>query len=168
MKISPLELSIEGIFTVSKPQTHSVSFKSYKFMKSKTTTGEPRYVLSHRTAEGLLHDDLYGLDHEEAWLIYLTHHCTFIGKEKISMGTLSGTAIDCKIVLRHALLNNAAAIIILHNHPSGLSGPSQRDIAFTNQLRRACALMDISLNDHIIVGEYDFYSFEMEKSYKYI
>ena len=73
-----------------------------------------------------------------------------------------------KRILRQALLHNAASIIVLHNHPSGSSIPSQNDISFTKRLRDACMLIGINLNDHIIVGEDDFYSFIMEKSYKYI
>lgn len=125
-------------------------------------------VISHRTAEELLHDDLYGLDHEEAWILYLTTHCAVIGKEMVSKGTLDSTAIDCRTILRQALLHNAASIIVLHNHPSGSSHPSQHDIFFTSKLREACVLIGIKLNDHIIVGEDDFYSFDMEKSFKYL
>ena len=161
-------MRLEGIFTASKSQTQSVSTKPYKFMKSTQTADKHCFVLSHRTAEELLHDDLYGLDHEEAWLLYLNKCRDCIGKEMVSKGTLAQTSIDCRTNLRQALLHNAASIIILHNHPSGSSLPSPQDITFTDRLRKACVLMDIPLNDHIIIGEDSYYSFNQEKSYKYI
>lgn len=125
-------------------------------------------VVNSCAAEELLHEDLYGLDHEEAWLIYLTSHNQVIGKEMVSKGTLDKTAVDCRTIMRQALLHNAAAIIILHNHPSGTPAPSNHDIFFTSKLREACVLMDIRLADHIIVGEEEFYSFCDEKTYKII
>ncbi len=137
-------------------------------MKPTPTSDWQQPIVSHRSAEELLHDDLYGLDHEEAWLIYLTTHHAVIGKEMVSKGTLDRTSIDCRTILRQALLHNAASIIVLHNHPSGSSKPSEHDIFFTKKLREACVLVGISLNDHIIVGRDDFYSFYMEKSYRYI
>ena len=124
-------------------------------------------VASSRRAVELLHGDLYGLDHEEAWVLYLTTHNHLIGKEMLSKGTLDKTAIDCRTILRQALLHNAAAIIVSHNHPSGDATPSGSDISLTNKLRQACSLVGIELTDHIIVGEEDFYSFDMEIAYKY-
>ena len=144
------------------------TINTHQIMRISPSTDRQRPVVSHRSAEEMLHDDLYGLDHEEAWLLYLNKLSYPIGKEMVSKGTLDSTAIDCRTIMRQALLHNAAAIVILHNHPSGSSKPSQHDIFFTNKLRQACVLMDIKLEDHIIVGEDDFYSFFMEKSYKYI
>ena len=128
---------------------------------------DKQQITDCRAAERVLHDNLSGLDHEEVWCIFLARDNTVIAKEMVSMGTLTQTSIDNRTVIRWALLNNAAGIIILHNHPSGTSRPSQHDIFFTNKLRQACVLMDIKLEDHIIVGEDDFYSFLMERSYRY-
>lgn len=108
---------------------------------------------------------LKGLDHEEVWLVYLTSAGGFITSEMVSKGTLSQTSIDCRTILRQALLNNAAGIIILHNHPSGNPLPSPADIRFTQRLRKACSIMEIGLLDHIIVAEKGFYSFAEEKTY---
>ena len=85
----------------------------------------------------------------------------------LSKGTLTETAIDCRTVLRQALLHNAAALILLHNHPSGNPKPSQQDIHFTDQLRKACLLIDIRLVDHIITSKNSFYSFIEEKVFTY-
>ena len=76
-------------------------------------------------AERALHDNLTGLDHEEVWCIFLARDNTVIAKEMVSMGTLTQTSIDNRTVIRRALLNNAAGIILLHNHPSGNPQPTR-------------------------------------------
>ena len=120
-----------------------------------------------RTAQEVVHDHMKGLDHEEVWIIHLTNANTVISAEMIAMGTLSQTSIDCRTVLRAALLQNAAAIILAHNHPSGLPLPGQSDIKFTGELRAACNLMNIKLLDHIILADDSFFSFAQEQTLKY-
>ena len=80
----------------------------------------------------------------------------------LSRGTFDRTAIDSRTILRQALLKNAAAIILCHNHPSGNEKPSQADIGLTDNLRKACKLMDIPLLDHIILSSGKYYSFADE------
>jgi DNA repair protein RadC len=115
-----------------------------------------------RAAAALLRDKFHALDHEEVWVLYLTARMHPIGSEMISKGTLTATSIDCRTVLRQALLHNAAALILMHNHPSGDPSPSPNDIRFTKQLRQACSLMDVQLLDHIITADEGFYSFSEE------
>lgn len=81
-------------------------------------------------------------------------------------GTLTQTSIDCRTVLRNALLVNAASLILLHNHPSGDPRPSTQDIHFTERLKNACYLMDVQLLDHIIIGEDGFFNFADENIIK--
>ena len=116
-----------------------------------------------RAAERALHDNLTGLDHEEVWCVFLTGNNTVISTEMLSKGTLTQTSIDNRTVIRRALLNNAAGIIILHNHPSGNPMPSPQDIAFTARLKFACNIMDIRFLDHIICSEGGFFSFAEER-----
>ncbi len=120
-----------------------------------------------RTAQEVVHDHMKGLDHEEVWIIHLTNANTVISAEMVAMGTLSQTSVDCRTVLRAALLQNAAAIILAHNHPSGLPLPGQSDIKFTGELRAACSLMNIKLLDHIILADDSFFSFAQEQTLKY-
>jgi len=67
-------------------------------------------------------------------------------------GTLNQASVHTREVVKHALIHNAAAVIIAHNHPSGDPSPSQTDIELTKHLKSALALVDISLLDHIILG----------------
>lgn len=124
-------------------------------------------ITTAASAATMLHDRMNNLDHEEVWVIYLTSRVTPLGTEMLSKGTLTETTIDCRTVIRQVLLKNAAAIILLHNHPSGDPTPSASDIRFTDRLRKACSLMDIKLLDHIITAENAFYSFAEETTTKY-
>lgn len=119
------------------------------------------------TAECLLHDRMCNLDHEEVWAIYLNSKLIPLDQQMLSKGTIDHTAIDCRTVLRNALLLNASSFILLHNHPSGDPNPSKEDISFTDKLRKACSLIDINLLDHIIVGDESFFSFAEDTTTKY-
>ena len=119
-------------------------------------------ITNPKAAEHLLHDRMHSLDHEEVWAVFLDRKASVIGQEMLSKGTLNETSIDCRTVLRNALLVNAASVILFHNHPSGDPHPSAQDIYFTQKLKRACSLVDVNLLDHIVVGEDRFFSFADE------
>ena len=119
-------------------------------------------ITNAKSAEAILHDRMSTLDHEEVWAVFLDRKASVIDKKMLSMGTLSQTSIDCRTVLRNALLVNAASLILLHNHPSGDPRPSAHDIHFTERLNKACSLMDIKLLDHIIIGNQGYFSFANE------
>ena len=121
-------------------------------------------IFNALVAANILRDQMHALDHEEVWVLYLTSSLKPIGTEMISKGTLTETAIDCRTVLRQVLLHNAYGLVLLHNHPSGDPRPSQHDIQFTDNLRRACKLMDVILPDHIITSEDSFFSFAEGKT----
>lgn len=125
-------------------------------------------VLSSTHAAFLLRNHLKDLDHEELWVLYMTQRDILIGKEMLTKGTLKSTLIDVRGIIKHAILNDAVKIIIAHNHPSGDPRPSLCDIRKTRDVKSACTLMDITLEDHIIFGDEDFYSFSEEKTKRYI
>ena len=120
-------------------------------------------VHNSQDAVRLVYPVLSGLDHEEAWVIFMTSRHGVIAQDMLSKGTLTQSSIDSRTILRQALLRNAAAIILCHNHPSGNEKPSRADIGLTDNLQRACRLMDIHLLDHIIVGEDAYFSFSEEQ-----
>jgi DNA repair protein RadC len=124
-------------------------------------------ITNSQTAVAVLHDQMQALDHEEVWAVFLDLRGKVIDRQMLSKGTLTQTSIDCRTVLRNALLVNAASIILLHNHPSGDPRPSHQDIHFTDRLNKACSLMDIKLLDHIVVGENGYFSFADEVITKY-
>jgi DNA repair protein RadC len=91
------------------------------------------------------------LDVEHCVALYLDTRFRLITCEEISRGTLNQASVYPREVVRAALRHHAAAIILAHNHPSGVAEPSQADIALTQHLRKALALVDVRLLDHLIV-----------------
>jgi len=78
--------------------------------------------------------------------------------EELFRGTIDGASVYPREVVKAALKHNAAAIIIAHNHPSGIAEPSQADERITHRLKDALELVDIRLLDHLIIGDGDIVS----------
>lgn len=103
------------------------------------------------------------LDHEECWALFLNKANRLIAKEMISRGGLDSTIIDNRMIIRKAIDKKAAAVILVHNHPSGSALPSRADIAQTQALNRALKTCDLSLLDHVIIARDSYYSFADER-----
>ena len=124
-------------------------------------------ITASAQAAGFLREDLRSLDHEESWILLLNAAKLPLAKKMITVGTLKSTPIDHRRVFKEALLTNASAIILFHNHPSGSAVPSASDINETQRLKRACDIFDIELLDHIILTDESFYSFAEETQNKF-
>ena len=121
--------------------------------------GHVTKVTASRDAFRLLQPRLSDLDHEEFWVILLKRSNAVISVKHISKGGLSGTVADPKIIFQVALESRAAAIILSHNHPSGNLQPSGADIELTRKLTEVGEMLDVSVLDHIILGNNSYYSF---------
>lgn len=95
---------------------------------------------------------------EELRVIFVNAQNFYIGHELISIGTSNQLLISNRDILRKAILSGAMGIIIIHNHPSGLTNPSSADIDSTKLLKQACIQIGIELIDHIIIGD-GYFSF---------
>jgi DNA repair protein RadC len=82
--------------------------------------------------------------------------------EIISMGGITGTVADPRLILKKALEQEATALILCHNHPSGNLKPSQADTALTQKIKTAASYIDIKVMDHVIVSENGYFSFADE------
>ncbi|MCK5169727.1 MAG: DNA repair protein RadC, partial [Bacteroidales bacterium] len=102
------------------------------------------------------------LPHEEFWILLLNRSNRIIEKIKISQGGISGTVIDVKIILKHAVEKLASSIILCHNHPSGNKKPSSADDTITGKLKSGAELLDIQVLDHIIVADIEYFSYADE------
>jgi DNA repair protein RadC len=91
--------------------------------------------------------------------LFLDNRHRLIAFEEIFRGTIDGASVHPREVVRQTLLHNAAAVIIAHNHPSGVVDPSQADEGVTRRIRQALALVDVRLLDHLIVGDGQCFSF---------
>jgi DNA repair protein RadC len=85
--------------------------------------------------------------------LYLDNRHRLTGFDELFRGTIDGASVHPREVVREALEHRAAAVILAHNHPSGVAEPSQADELITQRLRDALALVDIRLLDHVIVGD---------------
>ncbi len=149
--------SIKGIGRARAAQL-SAAFELSRRIESETPEENPR-ICSSSQAAAIMVPLLKDLPHEECWVMFLNRANRCIGKEKLSSGGTSSTVIDIKMVLKKAVENLSGGIILFHNHPSGTPRPGKRDIEQTEALRKAAALLDISLFDHIIIGRKKYFSF---------
>ena len=120
-------------------------------------------ITSPKTVFRMMLPILRGLDHEECWILFLNRANYLISKEKLSSGGLDSTILDCRHILKKALEKKASGIIIVHNHPSGSALPGSADIQSTRQLDRALKACDISLLDHVVIAQDNYYSFADEE-----
>ena len=96
---------------------------------------------------------------EEFILLCLNNSNKVVGFYKLSSGGMTGTVVDVRMIFTTALNCLATAIIIAHNHPSGTLQPSEADKAITRRIKEASKTLDISVLDHLIITDEDFYSF---------
>jgi DNA repair protein RadC len=119
-------------------------------------------ITSSKTAYQLFQKRLSDLPHEEFWLLILNRSNQVIKEEFISKGGITGTIVDVRLICKSAIENNASGIIIAHNHPSGQIIPSKQDKEITIKLKSALILFDVSLLDHLIIGDLNYFSFADE------
>ena len=95
---------------------------------------------------------LAGLGHEVFFALWLDAQNRLIAPEELFRGTLTQTSVYPREVVKKALHHNAAAVVLAHNHPSGVSEPSSADEFLTRELKQALALVDVRVLDHFIVA----------------
>ncbi len=116
-------------------------------------------ITTSQEAYHLLSPMMESLEHEEFWVIYLSRANKVIKYSQLSIGGISGTVIDIRLLLKECLENLASSIIIAHNHPSGNLAPSQADRDITAKIAQAAKLLDIQLLDHLIITDTAYNSF---------
>lgn len=100
------------------------------------------------------------LKKERFVVLFLNTKNKIIGEETISEGTLTGCLVHPREVYQSAILKNAVAIIVAHNHPSGEPQPSREDKELTDMLFKAGKTIGIPLYDHVVIGDGIYYSFQ--------
>ncbi len=97
--------------------------------------------------------------HEVFAALFLDNRHRVITYEELFRGTIDGASVHPREVVKQALAHNAAALILAHNHPSGVAEPSAADRSLTRRLSEALSLVSIRVLDHIIIGDGEAYSF---------
>jgi DNA repair protein RadC len=118
------------------------------------------------TSSKVMYKEMYPiigeLPHEEFWGVYLNNSNKIIFKAQLSKGGITGTIVDVRLVFKIALEQNAVAIVLAHNHPSGKLQASEADIQVTKKIKNAGLQLDIPVLDHLIVTEHGYFSFADE------
>ena len=133
--------------------------------KNNIPYNERAKVSGSMDAFNILHDthDDGTIDYTESFrVLYLNQSNQVLGCNTISKGGLTNTSVDVRTILQGALLTNAVAIILGHNHPSGNTRPSRDDEMVTQQIVKAAQMLDIRVLDHIIYTRENYYSFTDE------
>jgi DNA repair protein RadC len=110
-------------------------------------------IRSPADTEAFLVSRLRHLPHERFCCLYLDNRHRVLRFDELFRGTIDGTSVYPREVVKEALAVNAAAVILAHNHPSGVAEPSQADERITRRLKSALELVDIRLLDHLIIGD---------------
>ncbi|HEA15519.1 MAG: RadC family protein [Pseudoalteromonas prydzensis] len=140
----------KGLGTAKFVQLQAVLELSRRYMmeqcQREAVFNSPQSVYDYLTLE------LRGLQQEIFMVLYLDSQNRLIKEETLFYGTINAASVYPREVVKAALKNNAAALILAHNHPSGIAEPSQADKLITTKLQQALQLVDINILDHIIVG----------------
>jgi DNA repair protein RadC len=118
-----------------------------------------RVINSPQSVYDEMKQHLQDKSHEEFWIILLNRANEVIKTVAVSIGGISGTVCDPKMVFKYALENMASAIVLVHNHPSGQLKASEADVNLTKQLKGCGQILDLPVVDHIIFTDKGFLSF---------
>ena len=148
----PAELAAEqGIGVARLALLKALPELARRYYEQSLARGAP--IRSPADTEAFLKARLHGLPHERFCCIWLDNRHRVIAFEELFRGTIDGTSVYPREVVKQALAVNAAAVILAHNHPSGVAEPSQADERITRRLKAALELVDIRLLDHLVVGD---------------
>lgn len=123
---------------------------------------EKRKITSSKDVYEEMFPHLIDKDQEEFWVLYLDMKNAIIEKKKISLGGVSSTIVDPRIIFKHALETLASGLILVHNHPSENPFPSDVDIKLTTNAQNAATFFSMVLLDHVIFAGANYYSFADE------
>lgn len=106
-----------------------------------------------------LSQQLHHESREVFQVLYLDNQHRLLKSEPLFYGTIDASPVYPRVVVQQALKYNAAALILAHNHPSGVAEPSRADRSITSRIQQALQLVDIRVLDHLVVGDGEVVSF---------
>lgn len=142
---------IPGLGPAKYAQLHAAMELARRNLRENIERG--RALTSPQATREYLTAALRDRPHEVFCALHLDTRHRVIAFEELFAGTIDSAHVHPRVVVEKALARRAAALIIAHNHPSGVAEPSQADLTITRRLRDALALVDIRLLDHFIVGD---------------
>ena len=149
---SPEELrQVNGIGLAKSSQLNAILELSRRYLKADGPRGQS--LTSSAASKLLFKSELRHQPNEVFAVLFLNNQHEMIRFEHLFNGTINSAQVHLREIVRRCLKYNAAALIVGHNHPSGISEPSQSDIAITRDLKKALQLIDVRLLDHLVVGD---------------
>ena len=141
----------KGMGQAKYVQLQAVIEMSRRFLSEKMQRGEA--ITNPKLVHQYLLSRLRDYPYEVFACLFLDNRHRIIEYEELFKGTIDGASVHPREVIRRAIKHNAAAVILAHNHPSGIAEPSQADIRITQKLKEALMLIDVRVLDHFIVGD---------------
>ena len=140
-----------GRYIISRPvSAKEIIDKAAQLTKQKFRKG--KFLQNPKETSHYLSLQLAHLEHEEFHVLFLDNQHRVICLERMFRGTINGASVHPREVVKAALNYNSAALILAHNHPSGIAEPSTADRHITKQLVEALALIDVRVLDHFVIG----------------
>lgn len=148
---------IKGLGSAKITQLHAVAELGRRFFASqlaRENVMENPLVTRHYLQSVLAHQE-----REVFMALFLDNQHRVLQAQKMFSGTIASVEVHPREIVREALKLNAAAVILAHNHPSGIAEPSRADRDITGKIGQACALLNIRLLDHLVIGRGEYTSF---------
>lgn len=143
--------AVPGVGRARSAAIRALADLARRYYEQSLPAGQP--IRSPADTEAFLAAKLRDLPHELFCCLFLDNRHRVIRFEPLFRGTIDGTSVYPREVVKLALAANAAAVILAHNHPSGVAEPSQADERITRRLKAALELVDIRLLDHLVIGD---------------
>jgi len=147
----------QGLGTAKFAQLQAVLEMGRRHLSASLETGDP--LTSPDLVRRYLSAQLRHRPHEVFAVLFLDNQHRLRAFDELFQGTIDGASVYPREVVKRALTHNAAAVILAHNHPSGVAEPSQADRRITERLQQALELVGVRVLDHMVVGDAEVISF---------
>lgn len=158
MTAAPEEFDeIKGVGAAKLAQLHAIAELARRFFASQMARED--VMANPQVTRHYLQSVLAHQEREIFMALFLDNQHRVLQAQKIFMGSISSVEVHPREIVREALKLNAAALILAHNHPSGMAEPSRADRHITHKVSAACTLLNIRLLDHLVIGHGEYVSF---------
>jgi DNA repair protein RadC len=157
------EYDLNGLFsslTPGRKKVATAAIELYKRLQSRYNGQDA--IRCSQDINALMYPFLWDLPNEELWVLALNNASRVIKKVRVSVGGITQTAADVRLIMRILVEVSATQFVVVHNHPSGNKQPSRDDKHITERLKKAGEVFDIRLIDHVIIAGDTYYSFSDE------
>ncbi len=144
-------------------QVKAIQLKAIAELSKRISQTKSGYHLKMNTPESVANYYMEQLRHRKEEVLicaFFDVKCNFLGDVEISKGSVNFAYVSPRDIFRHAFDYEAVLFVILHNHPSGDSFPSEDDIQITKRIEKGARILELELVDHIIIGDKKYYSFK--------